>query len=51
MIVSGTDVIDADGTVIASFSTNAAAWDFVDRQTGEDRSPKQHLAGEGGGFS
>jgi hypothetical protein len=37
-------VIADDGAVIASFGTNAAAWDFVDRRNHENRSPKEQLA-------
>jgi hypothetical protein len=31
---SGWDVVDADSTVMASFTTNAQAWRFVDRREG-----------------
>ena len=44
MRVRECEVITDDSTVIARLRTNSAAWDFVDRQTGETRSPKEHLA-------
>jgi hypothetical protein len=42
---TGTDyeVVTDDGTVVATFATNAAAWDYVDRRTGEDRSPAERF--------
>jgi hypothetical protein len=33
--VNGWDVLDLDGTVLVSFPTNAQAWRWVDRQTGD----------------